>query len=427
MRATQFHPWAHRPEGPQGFVTGTGLALGMTTNKPTVPWSWQADYGLPIFERGRYTASVIPVERIAMTTERDVLAALGKISDPVFQRDIVSLGWVRNLCVAGDRCAFDLVLPTPLFPSKAALKTAAVQAVRGLGVASVDARMTSEIRGSKREGQPGLSGVRNIVAIGSGKGGVGKSTVAVNLAVGLAKYGAHVGLVDGDVYGPTLPIMLGARDANLMQNERGIIPIEAHGVKFMSMGLLAKGSAPLIWRGPMAHKAIQDSLLRVDWGALDYLLVDMPPGTGDVHLTLVQTVPVTGAVMVSTPQDVGLTISLKTLRLFEQTKVPVLGMIENMSYHICAHCGVREDIFGHGGVRPESERLGIPFLGEIPLERAMREQADLGAPIVLSDAPVAQVYLDILERLAAQVALREDRSIPIIEEESAEAGETFDV
>jgi ATP-binding protein involved in chromosome partitioning len=361
-----------------------------------------------------------------MGIEQEVRSALGRVIDADFRKDIVSLGWVKAIGVDQGHLRINVTIPVPLFPAKEALRDAIRKAAQAVGgVQSVDVQLVSAIPGLPRENQGGLTQVKNIIAVGSGKGGVGKSTVAVNLAAGLAKYGARVGLVDGDIYGPTLPIMLGARDSDLLQNERGIIPIKAHGVLFMSMGLLSKGSAPLIWRGPMAHKAIQESLLRVDWGALDYLLVDMPPGTGDVHLTLVQTVPVTGAIIVSTPQDVGLTISMKTFRLFEQTKVPVLGLIENMSYYVCTHCQAQDSIFGHGGVQPEAEKLGIPFLGEIPLERQVREQADLGVPVVLSDSPITRTYLDILGRLTAQIALQNHGRVTI--EEEAEEGETFAV
>ncbi len=365
-------------------------------------------------------------------TKSDILAALGQVQDPDLRKDIVTLGFVRNVRIDGSHVGLDITLPTPIFPAQEKMRDEIVKRVKGPpGVSSVEVKMTAEVSGQAASGKSGLPGIKNIIAVGSGKGGVGKSTVTVNLAVGLAKYGAKVGLVDGDIYGPTIPIMLGARDRDLQQNERGIIPIESHGIKFMSMGLLSKGSAPLIWRGPMAHKAVQESLLNVDWGDLDYLFVDMPPGTGDVHLTLVQTVPVTGAVMVSTPQDVGLTISMKTFKLFEQTKVPLLGIIENMSYHICSHCGSREEIFGHGAVAQEAERLKIPFLGEIPLDRSIRECADEGMPIVIAspDTPSAKVYLQIIERLAAQVNILNYNRKPliVIEEEPEASSQTFSV
>ncbi len=365
-----------------------------------------------------------------MITETEVLATLSKIRADDFGNNIVALGFVKNLEIKKENVHFDILLPIPVFPKYEQVKDAAEQLLRRLpGVSSVCGHLKSDISGPSAERKPPLTEVKNIIAIGSGKGGVGKSTVAVNIAAGLAKHGARVGLVDGDIYGPSLPIMLGSREAELLQNERGIIPVEALGMKFMSMGLLSRGSAPLIWRGPMAHKAVQESLLRVDWGELDYLLVDMPPGTGDVHLTLVQTVPLTGAVMVSTPQDVGLTISMKTFRMFEQTKVHILGMIENMSYHTCSHCGEREEIFGHGSVVKEAEQLKVPFLGEIPLDRGIREQADLGVPIITTEteSPAARAYLEIIERLAAQIHLQNTkaRPVPILEEE--EVAESFDV
>ncbi len=364
-------------------------------------------------------------------TEKEILAALGKIQDPDFRKDIVTLGFIKNIAVQNSKVGFDIVLPTPVFPSTEKIREEAAGIVSGLpGVSTVDVKMKSEITGQLATDRTVIPGVKNIVAIGSGKGGVGKSTVSANLAVGLAKYGARVGLVDGDIYGPTIPIMMGTRNAAIMQRGGRIIPVESHGIKFMSMGFMAQGDQPLIWRGPMAHKAVQESLLNVDWGELDYLIVDMPPGTGDVHLTLVQTVSLVGAVIVSTPQDVGLTISMKTFRMFEQTKVHPLGIIENMSYHICSHCGEREEIFGHGMVAQESERLKVPFLGEIPLDIAIRKYADQGMPIVIADpdAPSARAYLQIIERLAAQVSIRNyySKPIQIIEEPEANP-QTFTV
>jgi ATP-binding protein involved in chromosome partitioning len=252
-----------------------------------------------------------------------------------------------------------------------------------------------------------LKGVKNIVAVGSGKGGVGKSTVAVNLAVALAGEGAQVGLLDGDIYGPTTPIMLGIEEPPRSVGNK-MIPQHAAGIKFMSMGLLVKADQPLIWRGPMAHRALQQCLFDVDWGELDYLLVDLPPGTGDVHLTLAQQVPVTGAVIVSTPQDVGLRISMKTLRMFQQTRVPILGIVENMSYYICPHCDSRDFIFGQGGGARAAAQLGIPFLGEIPLDLAIRTQSDIGVPIVIAqpEASSSKVLKEIARKVAAQVSIQ---------------------
>src|SRR3954465_11482980 len=243
--------------------------------------------------------------------------------------------------------------------------------------------MTSEVRQAPQLDKTALSGVRNIVAVGSGKGGVGKSTIAVNIAAALASEGARVGLLDGDIYGPTTPIMLGLETAPKSVGNR-MIPQEAAGLKFISMGLLVKSDQPLISRGPMAHIDFQQCLFDTDWGELDYLIVDLPPGTGDVHLTLAQAVPLTGAVIVSTPQDVGLRISMKTLRMFQQTRVPILGIVENMSYYICPHCNSRDQIFGQGGGSRAAQELGIPFFGEVPLDVAIRKQADIGSPIVVA-------------------------------------------
>jgi ATP-binding protein involved in chromosome partitioning len=362
-----------------------------------------------------------------MLSEKSLLAALAEINDPHLKKDIVSLGYVQNLKTNLGHVAFTLALPTPLFPSKEVLREESQRALMAVsGVASVEIQLQPNIQSVGNTNS--IPGVKHIVAIGSGKGGVGKSTVTVNLAAVLAEYGAKVGLVDGDIYGPTVPIMMGTRNEELMQNERGIIPIEAHGIKFMSMGFLSKGSAPLIWRGPMAHKAVQESLLRVDWGELDYLLVDMPPGTGDVHLTLVQTVPVTGAVIVTTPQDVGMTISLKTFRMFEQTKVPVLGIVENMSSYLCPHCGKEDDIFGHGTVSKEAERLRVPFFGGIPLNKKIREYADAGVPLIIADPVLASVYVDIADRLTTEIYVRNyNKKTLIIEEEPEEAEESFSV
>ncbi|OLD40906.1 MAG: hypothetical protein AUI83_21615, partial [Armatimonadetes bacterium 13_1_40CM_3_65_7] len=262
---------------------------------------------------------------------------------------IVSLGFIRNLKIDKGLVAFDLNLTTPACPVKDQMRDEAVSLVKALpGVHNVEIKMTSEVRQTPQLDKGALKGVRNIVAVGSGKGGVGKSTIAVNIAAALAAAGARVGLLDGDIYGPTTPIMLGL-DLPPKSVGNRMIPQESAGLKFMSMGLLVKSEQPLIWRGPMAHKALQQCLFDVDWGELDYLMVDLPPGTGDVHLTLAQAVPLTGAVIVSTPQDVGLRISMKTLRMFQQTRVPILGIVENMSYYICPHCNARDHIFGQGG------------------------------------------------------------------------------
>ncbi|MBI3988882.1 MAG: Mrp/NBP35 family ATP-binding protein [candidate division NC10 bacterium] len=352
--------------------------------------------------------------RAKRVSESEVLQALSRIEDPDLRKDIVSLGFIKNLTIDGSAVSLDINLTTPACPVREKMQEEAKKVVMELdGVTEVNVNMTAEVRRHASLDTSALSNVRNIVAVGSGKGGVGKSTVSANLAVGLAQAGARVGLLDGDIYGPSMPTMMGVTRQLQVIGDR-IIPHTAHGVTFMSMGFFAPGDQPLIWRGPMAHKALEQCLFSVEWGELDYLLVDLPPGTGDVHLTLVQLVPLTGAVIVSTPQDIGLMISMKTLRMFEKTKVHILGIIENMSYYICPHCGTREEIFGHGGVAKVSQALGIPFLGEIPIDRQIRIRADAGTPIVVAEpnSPSAKAYREIVERLAAQISIESYKSAP---------------
>src|SRR5262245_46019927 len=347
-----------------------------------------------------------------------VLNVLKKVQDPDLRKDIVSLGFIRNIKIESGKVSFDLNLTTPACPVKDQMKAEAIALVKGVpGVENVEVNMTSEVRQTPQLDKTALSGVRNIVAVGSGQGGGSKSTLAVNIAAALAAAGARVVLLDGDIYGPTTPIMLGLDQPPKSVGNR-MIPQEAAGLKFMSMGLLVKSDQPLIWRGPMAHKALQQCLFDSDWGELDYLMVDLPPGTGDVHLTLAQAVPLTGAVIVSTPQDVGLRISMKTLRMFQQTRVPILGIVENMSYYICPHCNSQDYIFGHGGGSRAAEQLGIPFLGEVPLDLAIRRQSDIGQPIVVAqpDAASARTLRSIAEKVAAQVSIRNFEA-PVLEVE----------
>lgn len=350
-------------------------------------------------------------------TETQVLDALRHVNDPDLQKDIVSLGFVRNIRIDNGSVRFDVNLTTPACPVKDQLRDEAAARVGQIpGVTQVEVNMTAEVRQAPNLAKGALAGVRNIVAVGSGKGGVGKSTIAVNIAAALAQSGARVGLLDGDIYGPSLPIMLGV--SGMPEHNGGKIqPPKAAGLKFMSMGLLVKSyDQPLIWRGPMAHKAFQQCLFDVEWGELDYLIIDLPPGTGDVHLTLSQSVPMTGAVIVSTPQDVGLKISVKTLRMFEQTRVPILGIVENMAYYVCGHCNHRDYIFGEGGARRAATEMGIPFLGEVPLDMPIRMQADLGSPIVVADPEAASsvVLRQIAEQVAAQVSIR-NYDAPVLE------------
>jgi ATP-binding protein involved in chromosome partitioning len=358
-------------------------------------------------------------EKQGQLTEEDVLNSLKRVQDPDLHKDIVTLGFIRNLKIADGNVSFDLNLTTPACPVKDQMRDEAVALVKGLpGVQNVEVKMTAEVRQTPQMDRTALKNVKNIVAVGSGKGGVGKSTIAVNIATSLAIEGAAVGLLDGDIYGPTMPIMLGIDQPPKSINNR-MIPQESAGLRFMSMGLLVKSDQPLIWRGPMAHRALQQCLFDVEWGNLDYLIVDLPPGTGDIHLTLAQQVPLTGAVIVSTPQDVGLQISMKTLRMFQQTRVPILGIVENMSYYICPHCNSRDYIFGEGGAKRTAATLEIPFLGEVPLDQAIRQQSDAGAPIVLAqpEAESSKTLREISRKVAAQVSIRSFSTLPILDVE----------
>jgi ATP-binding protein involved in chromosome partitioning len=343
-----------------------------------------------------------------MLTQDVVLDALRGVQDPDLHRDIVSLGFVKDLSITGSRVSFAIELTTPACPVKQQMEAAARQAVAALpGVGQVDVTMTSRVTSSRMGPSDYLPGVRNTIAVASGKGGVGKSTVAANLAVALRRAGARVGLLDADMYGPCIPTMMGAEGPLTHAADDKVLPLEVHGVKIMSMGFFLPKEEAVIWRGPMLHKMVQEFLGRVDWGELDYLVIDLPPGTGDIQLSLCQTIPLTGAVIVSTPQDVALEVASKAILMFKKLKVPILGIVENMSYHVCSHCGEREDIFGHGGARAASTQAGIPFLGEIPLHTTIRVNSDAGQPAALGDgdSPGAQAFREVAESLAARVSV----------------------
>lgn len=357
----------------------------------------------------------------SVPTENEVLDALRAIEDPDLHKDIVSLGFVKNINVDNSRVSLEINLTTPACPVRDQFEVRAKELIGQLpGVTQVNVKMTADVRRTTTTDKSGMKGVKNIIAVGSGKGGVGKSTVAVNLACGMARVGAKVGLLDADIYGPTVPLMMGKGAAIEVGPDQKIIPAEAHGIKFMSMGFFAPGDQPLLWRGPMVHRALTQSLFDVLWGDLDYLFIDLPPGTGDAHLTLVQSVSVTGAVLVSTPQDVGLTISMKTYKMLEQANVAILGLVENMSSFVCSHCGQTENIFGHGGVAKAARDLKAPFLGEIPLDTRIREQADKGEPIILShpESPSGIAYSSIVKNLAAQISIASFKApkLQIVEE-----------
>ena len=341
-------------------------------------------------------------------TETAVLNALRAVRDPDLNRDIVSLGFVKDVRIQGGGVAFDIELTTPACPVRDQMKEEARKLVAALpGVSRVDIRMTSQVRSSVVSRGRLLPRVKNVVPVASGKGGVGKSTVSVNLALALASTGAKVGLLDADVYGPSVPGIIGTREIPTKNGER-IQPVRAHGIQVMSMGFFVPEDEAAIVRGPILHKLMEQFLGDVEWGELDYLVIDLPPGTGDVQLSLCQMVPLTGAVIVSTPQDVALRIAQKAILMFNKLNTPVLGVIENMSHHICSNCGHREDTFGSGGAKKAAERLDIPFLGEIPLSRQIRAASDEGKPLVVSDpaSPLAKAYVSIAQNLAAQVSIR---------------------
>jgi ATP-binding protein involved in chromosome partitioning len=351
-----------------------------------------------------------------LVTEEQVLQALRGVIDPDLRRDVVSLNMIRDVTIDGDAVAFRFVLTTPACPVRGDMERAAHEAVSQLpGVRQVDIKMEADVprRGAQQANL--LPGVRSIVAVASGKGGVGKSTVSVNLAIALAETGARVGLLDADIYGPNIPQMMGARTAPRVVNDR-LQPVETFGVKIMSIGFLVRPSEAMIMRGPMASGALQQLMRDVDWGELDYLLVDMPPGTGDIALTLAQSTAPSGAVIVCTPQDVALADAVRAAAMFTRVNVPVLGIVENMSYFVCPNCNHRSDIFSHGGAARQAERMKTPFLGEVPLETDIRVGGDEGYPVMVArpQSPVAEAFRTIAGALAANISTRQFRSLPVI-------------
>ncbi|CAN5702114.1 Mrp/NBP35 family ATP-binding protein [soil metagenome] len=342
-------------------------------------------------------------------TEQAILDALRQIIDPDLHKDIVALGFIKDLEIKGGDVSFRIVLTTPACPVKEQMEAQAYELVGALeGIGNVRVTMDAEVpKGRGVANNMTLPNVKNIIAVSSGKGGVGKSTVAVNLAVSLAIDGAKVGLMDADVYGPNVPLMLGVAHKQPEAVNGKIVPIEAHGVKVISMALLAPPDKPMVLRGPMLHGIVRQFLGDVHWGELDYLIVDMPPGTGDVQLSLAQLVPVQGAVLVTTPQIVSLADVRRALKMFEQVAVPILGVIENMSYFIAPDTNNRYDIFGKGGGSEFADEMGVPFLGEVPLGIEVRESGDKGIPVVVSnpDSPQAKAFRKTAEEVARQVSI----------------------
>ena len=385
-------------------------------------------------------------------SDSEIMAVLARVKDPAQGQDIVSLGMVSGLQVEQGQVTFLLVVDPQRGAALEPLRQAAESAVMGLpGIRKVTAILTAEREEANEnhikehrairlptQAQPvqgrgrihfnpppesarrapsalrEMPAVRHIIAVASGKGGVGKSTVAVNLALALRRTGLSVGLMDADIYGPSMPRMLNIHEKPVVGENKKLIPISTYGIKVMSMGFMVDEEAPMIWRGPMIQSAVRQFLEDVDWSdngaALDVLVVDMPPGTGDAQLTLVQKVPLTGAVIVSTPQDIALIDARKGLAMFQKTNVPILGIIENMSYYCCPQCGSRSEIFGHGGARAEAEKMNVPFLGEIQLHPVIRSLSDAGTPVVAErpDSHEAKPYIDMAAQIAG--ALREKKA-----------------
>jgi ATP-binding protein involved in chromosome partitioning len=337
-----------------------------------------------------------------------VIKALSSVKDPELDRDLVSLRMIEGVSVDGGKVTFTLNLTTPACPLRTRLENAAKEAVKSLpGVTDVQIKTGSVVFATRDASQSEvLKGVKNIIAVASGKGGVGKSTIAVNLAAALAASGAKVGILDADVYGPNIPHMMGVNeDADVRD---GLInPPKAHGVKVASLGFFYKDVTPVIWRGPLVAGAVKQLLTQVDWGELDYLVCDLPPGTGDASLTLAQTVPLAGIVIVTTPQEAALSIAAKALAMFRRLDVPILGVVENMSYFVCPHCGERSYIFSSGGGRKIASEQNVDFLGEIPLIMAVREQSDAGVPIAVArpGSPEADIFREFAFRVAGMVSI----------------------
>jgi ATP-binding protein involved in chromosome partitioning len=342
-------------------------------------------------------------------SEAAVLEALRAVKDPDLHRDIVSLGFIKSLKVDHGAVSFTIELTTPACPVKDQMREQARAAVAPLaGVTGVEVTMSASVRSvaMPESGRAPVEGVKNVIAVGAGKGGVGKTTVAVNLALALAKCGGRVGMIDGDIYGPNVPIMLGLQ-TQLTTDGKKIVPAGKYDIQIVSMGFLTGDDAPVIWRGPMLHGAIQQFFRDVCWDNLDYLIVDMPPGTGDVALTLSQTVPVAGAIVVTTPQQVSLADSRRAVRMYQKLNIPVLGIIENMSYYACPQCGHEADIFGHGGGERLAQQLEMPFLGRIPIYQPIREGGDNGVPLVVSEpeSAAAKAFMAAAERTAAEISI----------------------
>lgn len=341
-------------------------------------------------------------------TEAQVMQALSRVIEPELHKDLVTLNMIRNLHVKDGVVDFTVMLTTPACPLKSQIEDEARAAVMKVpGVKTVKVSFDASVPEDRRLLSKMDIGVKNAIAVASGKGGVGKSTIATNLALALAQSGASVGLLDADIYGPNIPLMMGVHERPRSGNGL-ILPPQGYGVKLMSMGFLVEEGTPIIWRGPMIHSALRQFLSDVDWGELDYLVVDLPPGTGDASLSLAQSLTLTGVVIVTTPQDVALADVVKGIGMFKHLEVPVLGVVENMSYFVCGHCGQRTEIFSHGGGQAVAGRMGVPFLGEVPIDPVVRLGGDSGQPVIIAepDSPAAVAIRDIAAKVAAAISVQ---------------------
>ena len=348
-------------------------------------------------------------------TQEQVMDRLRTVNDPELHKDLVSLGMIKEVVIDGTTVRIHVELTTPACPLKEQIQGDVEQAVKQIaGIEVVTIEWSAKVR-SSRPGAAALPGVKNVVAVGAGKGGVGKSTMSVLLAYGLHRQGATVGLMDADIYGPSIPTMTGIEGVPLHVDGEMIVPPEANGIKIISMGFMVERNKALIWRGPMVHGVVKQFLENVAWGELDYLIVDLPPGTGDVPLSLVQTIPITGAVVVCTPQDIALMDACRAVKMYEQLNVPCLGIVENMSYYLCPKCGHRDEVFDHGGVETAAKELGVPFLGEIPLNAQVRIFNDAGTPMrIFTDTEdyVREAIYRVVARAAGQISIKSDQQTP---------------
>ncbi|WP_112355960.1 Mrp/NBP35 family ATP-binding protein [Agrobacterium tumefaciens] len=373
---------------------------------------------------------------MAEVSKSQVEKALEAVIYPGSGKSIIALGMVSEIFIADAKAYFSITVPADKAAEMEPLRLAAEQAAKGVeGIVGAVVALTADRKPGQQQPAParpaaapgrpatqpgsskvGVPGVRAIIAVASGKGGVGKSTTAVNLALGLQSLGLKVGMLDADIYGPSLPRLLKISGRPQQQEDRIILPMENYGLKVMSMGFLVDEEAAMIWRGPMVQSALMQMLREVAWGELDVLVLDMPPGTGDAQLTIAQQVPLAGAVIVSTPQDLALIDARKGITMFRKVEVPLLGVIENMSYFIAPDTGARYDIFGHGGAKAEAERIGVPFLGEVPLTISIREMSDAGTPVVAAepDGPQAAIYRDIAQKVWARIGASEQKAAPRI-------------